>query len=490
MCKMAHFGNCDPETADQEYCIFHKPDKSERDINIFWWKFFSKFKPKIEEREIDGNKQKVLVFENPVDAKGFVFPEVPSKPTWMPGGWKFCNRGYNSECIDFKGAVFKDNVSFYHAMFGGAISFEHATFEKFACFNEVKFAKSVSFESVNFGGDISYHKKEIDIISRDNLCPKLIKEVNPEKHKYIGPVPITSFVDSVFNGKVSFKGARFHEGVWFKECRFKHIVDFTHVVFESNVKFSNSIFERYVTFVGYVEPIYAESRITSIYRCKEHRFKDLLFFSNCDFRLGIDFLGMLNEKLLFTGSLWGFFTSCFKKYQALSEAARLQRLSFEREGKRNDADKMFIIEMRAKRRMRLEVTESGLLRLLFRIVNFFEWLLADLPSEYGTNWRRILTASGAVIGIMGLVYWILSRFSKKVFLGIPLGTIYTCKHCAVNGIPGFLNALYYSLVTFTTLGYGDMHPTGWLKALSALEALTGAVFMALIVAVIARKWMR
>lgn len=55
---------------------------------------------------------------------------------------------------------------------------------------------------------------------------------------------------------------------------------------------------------------------------------------------------------------------------------------------------------------------------------------------------------------------------------------------------GFLNALYYSLVTFTTLGYGDMHPTGWLKALSAIEALTGAVFMALIVAVIARKWMR
>ncbi len=52
------------------------------------------------------------------------------------------------------------------------------------------------------------------------------------------------------------------------------------------------------------------------------------------------------------------------------------------------------------------------------------------------------------------------------------------------------NALYYSLVTSTTLGYGDMHPTGWLKIVSGLEALTGAVFMALIVAVIARKWMR
>lgn len=40
------------------------------------------------------------------------------------------------------------------------------------------------------------------------------------------------------------------------------------------------------------------------------------------------------------------------------------------------------------------------------------------------------------------------------------------------------------------MSFKVMYPTGWLKALSAIEALTGAVFMALIVAVIARKWMR
>src|SRR3954462_431218 len=39
---------------------------------------------------------------------------------------------------------------------------------------------------------------------------------------------------------------------------------------------------------------------------------------------------------------------------------------------------------------------------------------------------------------------------------------------------GFVDALYLSLVTLTTLGYGDITPTGdWLKALVPLEALVG-----------------
>ena len=112
-----------------------------------------------------------------------------------------------------------------------------------------------------------------------------------------------------------------------------------------------------------------------------------------------------------------------------------------------------------------------------KIHSFLEWLIGDLPSEYGTNWVRLFL------------------FSLLVIIGNALP--YAIWSSQINGFPEtsniivrFANALYYSLVTFTTLGYGDMHPTGWLKALSALEALTGAVFMALIVAVIARKWMR
>lgn len=50
--------------------------------------------------------------------------------------------------------------------------------------------------------------------------------------------------------------------------------------------------------------------------------------------------------------------------------------------------------------------------------------------------------------------------------------------------------LYYSIVTFTTFGYGDIHPLGCSHIVASLEALAGAFFMALFVVVFARKMMR
>jgi len=42
---------------------------------------------------------------------------------------------------------------------------------------------------------------------------------------------------------------------------------------------------------------------------------------------------------------------------------------------------------------------------------------------------------------------------------------------------------YYSIVTLTTLGYGDITPvTPWAKNLSALEAVIGQVYLTVLVA--------
>jgi len=55
----------------------------------------------------------------------------------------------------------------------------------------------------------------------------------------------------------------------------------------------------------------------------------------------------------------------------------------------------------------------------------------------------------------------------------------------------FYYCSYFSAVTFTTLGYGDVHPIGYYShAIASSEAFTGAFFMALFVVVIARKMMR
>ncbi len=81
---------------------------------------------------------------------------------------------------------------------------------------------------------------------------------------------------------------------------------------------------------------------------------------------------------------------------------------------------------------------------------------AALLSVIGA-WTSLVTVGSA------LVYW--PRMPGRFLLASGLDP-------SVNR--GFLDALYLSLVTLATLGYGDITPTGaWLRMLASLEALIG-----------------
>ena len=54
----------------------------------------------------------------------------------------------------------------------------------------------------------------------------------------------------------------------------------------------------------------------------------------------------------------------------------------------------------------------------------------------------------------------------------------------------YIQCLYFSVVTFTTLGYGDYVPIGVSRVASALEAFTGSFTIALFVVVFVRKLTR
>lgn len=51
----------------------------------------------------------------------------------------------------------------------------------------------------------------------------------------------------------------------------------------------------------------------------------------------------------------------------------------------------------------------------------------------------------------------------------------------------FLNALYFSVVTFSSLGYGDIQPIGWSKFISVIEVLLGLAMMGIILAKITSR---
>ena len=89
---------------------------------------------------------------------------------------------------------------------------------------------------------------------------------------------------------------------------------------------------------------------------------------------------------------------------------------------------------------------------------------------YGERPERVIACAAAVVFGLALLHWL-------------FGTV----------AGGFLDALYYSAVSFTALGYGasDSDPQGWAgRFLGPAESLMGVFMMALFLVTFTRKMTR
>ncbi len=114
----------------------------------------------------------------------------------------------------------------------------------------------------------------------------------------------------------------------------------------------------------------------------------------------------------------------------------------------------------------------------------FSSKMIDLFCGYGENPLRIILLSIVLIFICALMY---------AFAGLNYqGEIYVMSvNASVSeNLNIFSSCLYYSVVTFTTLGYGDFTPIGISRAIAAMEAFTGSFTIALFVVVFVKKMTR
>jgi len=106
-----------------------------------------------------------------------------------------------------------------------------------------------------------------------------------------------------------------------------------------------------------------------------------------------------------------------------------------------------------------------------------EYVFAKSLFGYGERVRGVLIAAFVVILGLAVVYC--------------AGGVVETTAGAESVVRGdFGSALYFSVVTFTTLGYGDLRPAPHLRWAAASEALLGAFLTALFVVVMARKFTR
>ncbi|AEC51183.1 hypothetical protein PNA2_0265 [Pyrococcus sp. NA2] len=152
---------------------------------------------------------------------------------------------------------------------------------------------------------------------------------------------------------------------------------------------------------------------------------------------------------------------------------RIARTTWEESGDKENADEYYYLEMTARRKRVIQHYKRGpktIKKTIKLLEVLFEFLFADLTCKYGTDWKR------------PVFLWI-----SLVIFGFPL--LYAITKSVIP-ISSPLDYVYFSIVTATTLGYGDLHPVGIGKVIASVEAIFGMFMWAVFLTVFARKYMR
>ncbi len=91
-----------------------------------------------------------------------------------------------------------------------------------------------------------------------------------------------------------------------------------------------------------------------------------------------------------------------------------------------------------------------------------------------------------LIGILGAVLLAMTEIVEKFFLHLDTETI----SFAGSGAARFHDYLYFSFVTLTTLGYGDITPvSSFAKSLTIIIAIAGQLYLTILVAMLVGKFL-
>lgn len=249
-------------------------------------------------------------------------------------------------------------------------------------------------------------------------------------------------------GSLSWANSVFRERVFLGDTTILHAADFTRVRFERDLKVLDGTFRGFVEFeeAAFQGP-------TSLHGT----FEELADFEGARFAAALDISGtrFLSGAYLALASFEGAAKS------ARGEALLRSSLGWKAVGDQSRAAYYFrehMVELRSSKPLP---------------VALLEMVLVDWTSGYGTMWHRILLTWAVIILAGTAVLWI-GRGIESAHDRAP--------------IRSFRLSLYFGIVTFTTLGYGDYRPRGAFRIVASITALLGAFMMALFVVVFMRQF--
>jgi len=281
------------------------------------------------------------------------------------------------------------------------------------------------------------------------------------------------FNSSVFKGQARFRNAVFQGTAGFDGCSFGGVVTFKNALFKGDAKF------RTVTFDGYCllgSAIFqASARFANTHFAKGANFSEVKFLGQTDFG-GVYSSSRavpVYDSIVFQRRSYGEDESFWRFVKQSAQEAGYYQL----------AGECFYNERCASLWKKFggpayeSLTPSRkFARLLSSVRLLPELIFGRLLFGYGERPIRVLVASAFVIIFCALLY---THEGALIFRDGPTR-------------PSFPQSLYFSTITFTTLGYGDFYPSphGFCRTLAMAEAVTGGCLIALFVVCLAKRFSR
>ena len=452
-----------------EYCLFHDPSM-EKSIELF--------REKIEEQLDDKNCNFI----------GYCFPK----------GWNFKNQHFD-EYTDFRDAIFQGSVYFWGATFCKDVEFCRITIHKDADFSGATFQGTADFREATFWGYADFkgatYCKDADFKGA-TFQNADFKGATFQNADFKG----ATFQNADFWGatfqNADFWGATF-QNANFIETTFQNAF-FRRVTFCKDAYFGGVVFREDVSFYGTTFREYVELSPKEIQGLNlEHT----RFLSRCNITANLTksrFYQAYLDNVTFIDCAWPrkIYEEVHIKdrdvdlsFKELETIYRNLKQNMQRHGDYSKAGDFYYREMECRKKaMRKKVFSLDLPKS-------FGYSALKYTCGYGEKPLQVINNSLLII-LLGAITYFFSGIARVGAEIPPESGPYIIDYSlsslslSTTTLTDFSYCLYYSVVTFTTLGSGDIQPLGISHIFAFLEAFIGAFFIALFVLVFARKMMR
>ena len=450
-----------------------------------------------------------LVEEGVGDFRGFVLKDLDLSGKVLEQKVDFSNAEFFGEA-NFSKVEFEDNALFWCVTFRGRAVFDVAVFHKQVEFTLATFADEAVFLKTVFNKEANFNLSKFN--GGANFFRTKLKDKTIFKGcKFDGSA---FFEMSVCSNEITFESVKFLKEANFNRIQFKK-ADFTNANFSTRVIFSPNKEDKTSNI-----PTFTSANFNGAYFEKGGSFDECVIregsFENASIQ-NVSFHRVNLDNVKFAGAQMD------QAYLADAEWKAPEKRSFPRKvidwlsvpdprfkiREEEEAEKIPKKE-REKKTQTLVKAESTYRRLKHTLANegdyekaghfyIYEMLMKRKRYKntkgFGARWNQFWNWFYSITCGYG------ERPKRVVFNGVVIILIFAIIYTTFDAVEkageeekelSFWDALYFSVVTFTTLGYGDYSPGDevYFKVAAGLEAFAGAFTIALFVLVFGRQVMR